>query len=224
MSEIYTSVVSYRLLEGREYKEATVRFIDKGIRSIAEFFSADPGFINFHLYRSYRTDSDIIFWYSSRDPDLMILAKDRVQSIMRQFASPAYSSISIYDESPYNAMNKKLEDSLKLPPLRYFVAYPMSKTPDWYLLDFDTRKDIMHEHVKMALNHPDEKGIRSYTTYSFGIGDQEFVVLYEVPDIAAWSRVTEKLREARARKWIVKETPILLGRLVDAAEFTGFIF
>ncbi|CAC11647.1 conserved hypothetical protein [Thermoplasma acidophilum] len=223
MTEIYTSVLSYRLLEGKAYSDADTRSLDRMMRSIDEFFSANPGYINFHIYRSYRTDSDVIFWYSSRNPDLMILAKERVQASMRPIAVSSFSSISIYDESPYNAMNKKLEDSLRLPPLRYFVAYPMSKTPDWYLLDFDTRKEIMHEHIKMALNHPDEKGIRSYTTYSFGIGDQEFVVLYEIPDIAAWSRVTEKLREARARKWIIKETPILLGRLVDAGDIAGFL-
>ncbi|PYB68770.1 hypothetical protein DMB44_02555 [Thermoplasma sp. Kam2015] len=221
MSEIYTSVISYRFLEGREHD---VNNIERSFGTIGAFFSGNAGYINFHAYRSYRADSDIIFWYSSRDPDLMILAKDKIQAIMRKFAVSSYSSISVYDESPYNAMNKKLEDSLKLPPLNYFVAYPMSKDPEWYLLDFDTRKEIMHEHIRMALDHPDQRGIRSYTTYSFGIGDQEFVVLYEIPDIAAWSRVTEKLREARARKWIVKETPILLGRLVDVSSSVSFLF
>ncbi|WP_162509407.1 chlorite dismutase family protein [Thermogymnomonas acidicola] len=91
----------------------------------------------------------------------------------------------------------------------------MSKTPDWYLIGFEERKEILQEHIRMAVQHPENKDIRSYTTYSFGIGDQEFVVMYETDSLLNWSHVTEKLREARARKWIVKETPIFLGSLIS---------
>jgi Uncharacterized conserved protein, COG3253 len=71
----------------------------------------------------------------------------------------------------------------------------------------------MAEHIGMARSHPESGQIRSYTTYSFGLGDQEYVVLYEASSLTAWSHVTEKLREAKARKWIVKEEPILVGEL-----------
>ncbi len=114
---------------------------------------------------------------------------------------------------------KSLRDNLNQEPLEYFVAYPMSKSPEWYLLDYDERKEIMMDHIRSAMSNPEQEGIRSYTTYSFGIGDQEFVVLYEVPDLAKWSHVTEKLREAKARKWISKETPILIGMYSDPLNF-----
>ena len=61
------------------------------------------------------------------------------------------------------------------------------------------------------MTDPNNKDILSYTTYSFGIGDQEFVVIYETDSLYSWMKVTEKLREVEARKWIIKETPILTG-------------
>ncbi|MEM3794787.1 MAG: chlorite dismutase family protein, partial [Thermoprotei archaeon] len=74
----------------------------------------------------------------------------------------------------------------------------------------------------IARTHPESKGIKSYTTYSYGLGDHEFVVMYEVDSLAAWSHVTAKLREAKARKWIVNEEPILVG--VHANDFSFLEF
>ncbi|BAB59947.1 hypothetical protein [Thermoplasma volcanium GSS1] len=222
MNEVYTFVTAYKFLNGYVKDIGSVKEPLNKLSSILR--DAKSKMINLHTYRSFRYDSDLVFWFSSRTPDDILELKEKIGFTLLPYANATYSSISIYDESPYNAMNKKLEDSLKLKPLDYFVAYPMSKDPEWYLLPFDERKEIMREHIDTALKHPDEKGIRSYTTYSFGIGDQEFVVLYELPDIAAWSRVTEKLREVKARKWIVKETPIILGRLIDLNTLSdGFI-
>ncbi|MEM3676359.1 MAG: chlorite dismutase family protein, partial [Thermoplasmataceae archaeon] len=96
---------------------------------------------------------------------------------------------------------------------------PMSKTPDWYLIDFEERKKIMAEHIGMAASHPEARQIRSYTTYSYGLGDQEFVVLYEVDSLLKWSHVTAKLREATARKWTAKEEPIFVGILAEPLKF-----
>ncbi|MBW9142061.1 MAG: chlorite dismutase family protein, partial [Candidatus Aramenus sp.] len=72
---------------------------------------------------------------------------------------------------------------------------------------------IMREHIEIARTHPKNDGIRSYTTYSFGVADYEFVVIYEAPSLTNWIEVVEKLREAKARKWVTKEEPILVGEL-----------
>jgi chlorite dismutase len=39
-----------------------------------------------------------------------------------------------------------------------------------------------------------------------------------VEDLAGWSRVTNKLREVKARKWIASETPILVGTYGERVE------
>ncbi len=118
---------------------------------------------------------------------------------------------SLYENSPYTKENKSLEDTLKAEPKKYFVAYPMSKDREWYLINYEERKKILSGHIGTARSDKESTGILSYTTYSFGLGDQEFVVLYEVDDLGSWSHVTQKLREVMARKWIINESPIFIG-------------
>ncbi len=184
---------------------------DVNSRFISLLKNPGSGIISARIYLSPREDSDLLIWYSARSPEAAVTFKIAVRSILAAFTEPVYSMLSIYEDSPYLKGEGNLENTLTQPPLKYFVCYPMSKNVDWYLLDFSERKRIMANHIGMALSHPENRGIRSYTTYSFGIGDQEFVVMYETDDLAAWSHVTQKLREAEARKWIIKEEPIFVG-------------
>src|SRR5687767_6353433 len=55
-----------------------------------------------------------------------------------------------------------------IPPKRYLSVYPFSKTPAWYLLPFETRRDLMIEHGKMGHEFPT---ILTNTVNSFGIAD-----------------------------------------------------
>lgn len=170
--------------------------------------------ISLKRYISLRHDSDIIYWISSFDTSSIMEFKFTLNEVFKDFAIENYSMLSIYKPSPYTkGSNFNIKSFLSTEPLRYFIAYPMKKSVDWYLLPFDEREAIMKEHIEMAMRHPKNRGIRSYTTYSFGIGDFEFVVIYEVPSLEDWVEVVEKLREAKARKWIVKEEPILVGEL-----------
>jgi chlorite dismutase len=95
----------------------------------------------------------------------------------------------------------------------------MIKDPTWYLEPSEDRKRIMSEHISMAVNDPENSDIRSYTTYSYGIGDQEFIVMYETDSLTDWSHVTQRLREAKQRKWITKEYPIFVGIYQDELKF-----
>ncbi|MEM0157082.1 MAG: chlorite dismutase family protein [Thermoplasmataceae archaeon] len=183
------------------------------------FMEYQKKLINLRMYRSVRHDCDVIFWLSSHDPMDMSLFKESVMKAMGGYGKARYSMFSLYEHSPYLRDARSLEDTLRFAPKTYFIAYPMSKTPDWYLIDHEERKKILAEHIAMATSHPENQDIRSYTTYSYGLGDQEFVVLYETDSLSQWSHVTGKLREARARKWIIKEEPILIGILSEPLKF-----
>ena len=172
--------------------------------------------VSLNMYLSARSDSDLIFWFSSTDIETLDHFKRSIRSLFKEFSEPNYGMISLYEDSPYLKESGDLASTLRHPPSKYFVSYPMIKSPDWYLMDYETRKRIMAEHIGMALSHPENKGIRSYTTYSFGLGDQEFVVLYETDSLIGWSHVTAKLREAEAHKWVTRENPIFIGILTQS--------
>ena len=209
---IYMQVLCLKIRE-RHWKNK-----DEIIRIFKEFITLPHeinGIIHTKVYKSLRYDSDFIIWLSSRNPSTIREAMDIIYSKSGHLAKSTFSMLSIYVKSPYLKNATHIEEDLKKNGLKYFVGYPMSKDPEWYLMDYDTRKKIMDEHIKTAMTHPMNQGIQSYTTYSFSIADQEFAVLYEVDSLYRWMKVAESLREVKARKWITKEEPILIGVSVD---------
>ncbi|PVU75189.1 chlorite dismutase [Sulfolobus sp. SCGC AB-777_G06] len=165
-------------------------------------------------YNSLRDNGDLIYWVADVETSLLNEFRYSLASSSSGLLIPTLTFFSYFKHSPYTG-NTSVEilKYLRQEPLRYFVAYPMKKTVDWYLLPFEERKEVMDEHIRVARTHPDNKGIRSYTTYSFGIGDYEFVVIYEIPELDKWINIVEKLREVRARKWVAFEEPIIVGEL-----------
>ncbi|MGC8506270.1 MAG: chlorite dismutase family protein [Thermoplasmata archaeon] len=172
--------------------------------------------VSINMYLSVRSDSDLIFWFSSADIETIEHFKRSLRSTLREFSEPAYGMISLYEDSPYLKESGDLASTLRHRPSKYFVSYPMVKSPEWYLTEYEKRKKIMAEHIGMAVSHPENRGIRSYTTYSFGLGDQEFVVLYETDTLVGWSHVTAKLREAEAHRWVTREHPIFIGIFTES--------
>ncbi len=211
---IYTMVLTLSLTQGFHELEPGKRkdILDSVDTSIS---GTANGLIHLKRYRTLRAESDLMIWTASEDPDTLFSVKERLSVGYGAYLNPVNLFVSLYEHSPYLNKGVTLRDTLNMEPLKYFVAYPMSKTPEWYLIPFEERKKIMADHIGMAASHPESRGIRSFTTYSYGLGDQEFVVMYETDSLTAWSHVTGKLREAEARKWIVQETPIIVGRYID---------
>ncbi len=102
-----------------------------------------------------------------------------------------------------------------LPAKRYLSVYPFSKTPDWFLIDYQERRRLMIEHGEMGREFPE---ILTNTVNSFGIQDQEFVVALEDDDPEQLIKMVQRLRAAEVRKWTALDTPIFLGDRKPVAE------
>jgi chlorite dismutase len=91
---------------------------------------------------------------------------------------------------------------------RYLVVYPFTKSTDWYLLSKEARQGVMNEHMRVGHEYPK---IRQALAYSFGLDSQEFVVAYEMDDLAEFGDLVRALRATESRRSTVSDTPILLG-------------
>jgi len=98
----------------------------------------------------------------------------------------------------------------------YFVAYPFSKTKEWYLMSMDARQGQMNEHIKLGKQYPE---IKQLLLYSFGLQDHEFVVAYETEDLAKFSDLVYQLRSTEARRHTLLDTPIVTGIHRTVEEF-----
>jgi chlorite dismutase len=202
-SELYMLIFSIK-----EFQRETVK---ESLKENGQKIINDSRLKHLNLYESLRGDCDIIGWVSADDPSNILSFLKELKSTINGKGEIVHSFHSIYQRSPYLKNSLKIEEQIQNSMKKFIIAYPMSKSNDWYLLPYEDRKRIMDEHIRTAMTDPNNKDILSYTTYSFGIGDQEFVVIYETDSLYSWMKVTEKLREVEARKWIIKETPILTG-------------
>jgi chlorite dismutase len=87
----------------------------------------------------------------------------------------------------------------------YLVMYPFVKTSDWYLMSRETRQGMMNEHIRIGKQYED---ITQLLLYSFGVQDQEFVVVYETDDLQRFSDLVNELRSTETRRFTLRDTPV----------------
>ena len=87
----------------------------------------------------------------------------------------------------------------------YLIVYPFVKTKDWYLMSRDARQGMMNEHMRIGHQFP---AIKQLLLYSFGLQDQEFVVVYTTADLAQFSDLVSELRGVEGRRYTERDTPV----------------
>ncbi len=87
----------------------------------------------------------------------------------------------------------------------YLVMYPFVKTTEWYLLGREARQGIMNEHIRIGKQYED---ITQLLLYSFGVQDQEFIVVYETDDLVRFSDLVNELRSTDGRRYTLRDTPL----------------
>lgn len=97
----------------------------------------------------------------------------------------------------------------------FLIAYPFVKTADWYLLDRDTRQQMMAGHIRVGTKYRD---ITQLLLYSFGLQDQEFVVVYETADLRQFMALVNDLRATDARRYTQRDSPLHTGRYQASLE------
>ncbi len=89
--------------------------------------------------------------------------------------------------------------------MKYLVMYPFAKTAEWYLMSRESRQGMMNEHIRIGKQYED---IKQLLLYSFGLQDQEFVVVYETENLPRFSDLVNELRDTEARRYTSQDTPV----------------
>ena len=161
-----------------------------------------------------RDDSEFMLWMISESVEKMqVLASKIYLTIFGKYIESSRVYLSSYRPSIYSKKTKMtpgylLEDSKKEnEPMKYAIVYPFIKSREWYLLPLEDRKKMMDEHITIGRRFPQ---VRLNTSYSFGLGDQDFMLAFETTDLMAFQDLIVKLRETRVSRYVVKDTPMIV--------------
>lgn len=156
----------------------------------------------------FRADVDLILWLVADDPERLqrlAVALNRTplgQALEMRYAYLGVAGASQYDPTHGPAFLRGI------PPKRYLSVYPFTKTPEWYLLPFERRRELMVEHGRLGDEFP---SVLTNTVNSFGVQDQEFIVALEDDDVATLVTMVQRLRAAEVRRYTQLDTPVFLG-------------
>lgn len=164
---------------------------------------------------------DLILWVVARDPERL---HDLAATLKRTYLGRSLDVRRVYLGTASNSQYDPTHGPAFLQgkaPRKYLSVYPFVKTPDWYLLPYEARRDMMIDHGQMGREYP---SVLTNTVNSFGIADQEFIVALEDDDPGVLIRMVQRLRAAEVRKYTAIDTPIYLGLLKDPAAALQSLF
>ena len=163
------------------------------------------------IFQSTESDIDLIVWSALTADDKQDTAKffekySRANNPFRHLIDLKDSLWGFTRPSQYSKARSKQEiDPFAETRKPYLVIYPFSKTAAWYLMSREARQGMMNEHIRIGKQYDD---ISQLLLYSFGLQDQEFVVVYETDDLTRFSDLVNELRDTEARRHTSLDTPV----------------
>lgn len=161
-----------------------------------------------------RTEFDFFTWTTSvyedtNSPNVFYEQLAKAINPFRQYFELPYILTGLTNPSIYSRAKSKQEiEPFEDERTTYFVIYPFSKTTAWYLKSREERQELMNHHIKIGKQY---REIKQLLLYSYGIQDQEFIVAYEMEDLALFSNLVRELRSTVARDYTLLDTPIITG-------------
>jgi chlorite dismutase len=163
------------------------------------------------IFQATETGIDLIVWSA-----LMADDKGDAARFFERFAAannPYRRLIDLKDSlwgftrpSQYSKARSKQEiDPFAETRMPYLVIYPFSKSTEWYLMSREARQGMMNEHIRIGKSYEE---ISQLLLYSFGLQNQEFVVVYETDDLIRFSDLVNELRDTEARRFTLRDTPL----------------
>jgi chlorite dismutase len=179
--------------------------------TFAEELQSDAACSSFYQVSPMKAEADLMVWNAApleneKDEASFFLRLARAMNSRRNFFQPVvnlwgYTKPSVYSQTPPT----QEIDPFAAQRQTYLVLYPFVKMIQWYLLGKDTRQGMMNEHIRIGHQYPE---IKQLLLYSFGVQDQEFIVVYETENLYRFSELVNELRASDGREYTERDTPV----------------
>ncbi|PRB44432.1 chlorite dismutase [Arthrobacter sp. MYb23] len=162
-----------------------------------------------------RSDADIMVWLHGAKPEDLQAA---VRSIRRSklFAGTdiVWSAMGVHREAEFSKSHVPAY-ARGVEPSTWLCVYPFVRSYEWYILPAEERGAMLREHGLLGREFPQ---VISNTVSSFALGDWEWILGLEAPELVDLVDLMRHLRDSEARNHVREEIPFYTGRRVSAAE------
>lgn len=160
-----------------------------------------------------RADADFMIWWHAQEWEQIqkALADFRRETTLGQLVEIFWIGNGLHRPSEFNKTHLP-SFIMGEEPEKWISVYPFVRSYDWYIMDPTDRSRILREHGMAAVDFPD---VRANTVTAFAMGDYEWMLAFEAPELHRIVDLMHKMRYTEARLHVREEIPFLTGRRVD---------
>ncbi|WP_030163305.1 MULTISPECIES: hydrogen peroxide-dependent heme synthase [Actinomycetes] len=160
-----------------------------------------------------RADADFMIWWHSEEVEQIqaAYADFRRTTILGRASNAVWSNVALHRPAEFNKSHIPAFLAGEEPG-KYICVYPFVRSYEWYLLPDAERRTMLADHGKQARGYKD---VRANTVSSFALGDYEWLLAFEAPELHRIVDLMRDLRATEARMHVREETPFFTGPRVD---------
>ena len=174
---------------------------------------ADDGLVvrGWYDVAGLRADADLMVWWHGPTVESVQGAYQRLRaSDLGRHLLPVWSVVGLHRPAEFNRSHVPAFLAGE-PAGDYMTVYPFVRSYDWYVLPEDDRRRMLVEHGQAARGYAD---VRANTVSAFALGDYEWILAFEAPELHRIVDLMRDLRATDARLHVREEVPFYTGPLV----------
>ncbi|KHO26249.1 hypothetical protein QQ44_10930 [Mycolicibacterium setense] len=166
-----------------------------------------------------RADADFMIWtHAERIEALQATYSDfRRTTALGRISDPVWSSVALHRPAEFNKSHVPAFIAGEEPG-NYICVYPFVRSYEWYLLPDEERRRMLSEHGMAARGYKD---VRANTVPAFALGDYEWILAFEAPELHRIVDLMRELRATDARRHTREETPFFTGPRVSVEDLVA---
>lgn len=169
----------------------------------------------FYDVSSLRADADLMIWLHDGEPQTLQWAlRELRRSTQLSTLLPTWNAMGVHREAEFSANHLPSYMAGKGPG-DWVTVYPFVRSYDWYILPEDDRRAMLADHGRKGAEY---RQVLANTVASFALGDYEWILALEAPELVDLVDLMRHLRQTQARLHIREEIPFFSGRRIATTE------
>ena len=192
--------------------EADAEALDAVVASLAADGVVVRGFYD---VSALRADADIMIWLHGEVPEAIqsayrrLLRTDALGGLL-----PTWNAMGMHRDAEFSRNHSPAFMRGKEPET-WLTVYPFVRSYEWYLLPEAERRQMLADHGKQGSEH---RAVLTNTVASFSLGDYEWILALEAPELVQLVDLMRDLRYTEARRHVREEIPFYTGRRITTTE------
>ena len=183
--------------------------------AVASVEAAGVTIRGFYDVSSMRADADLMIWLHGAEPEKLQWALRELRRAVPTLL-PTWNAMGVHRDAEFSS-NHLPAFMLGKEPESWLTVYPFVRSYEWYLLPDDERRAMLGDHGRKGSEY---RQVLANTVASFALGDYEWILALEAPDLVDLVDLMRRLRQTEARMHVREEVPFYTGRRITIAEIT----